>query len=84
MSSRMSENKYNNHETVVKVAYMFGIMQDSLNEEVDNLDWEDIASECEAIAIDWINFVDIQDYEEEGYVMKYAERKLIEKFGKKD
>ena len=34
-----------------------------------------------SIAEDWINGVDTDSFEEEGYIAPYAERVLMEKFG---
>jgi hypothetical protein len=66
-------------ENVAKVAYIYGRIQDSLN---DDLDLEDIINICVNITSDWVNMVDIKNDEEEGYITKYAERVLMEKYKK--
>lgn len=66
------------HEAFGKVAYVVGLLDGKL--DFDN--WDEIAIACENIAIDWSNMVDIRDFEEEGFIMKYAERKLLEKYAK--
>lgn len=64
---------------LAKVIYIHGILEGQ--NKVEPLDEVDETIElCEAIAKDWENFVDIQGYEEEGYIMKYATRKILEGF----
>jgi hypothetical protein len=70
------------HEDLAKVTYIFGVIQDQLGETAQNFDWDEIVVESELIVADWRNFVDIKDTEEEGYIMKYAERIFFEKYGK--
>lgn len=77
----IDESIPNSYEIISKVTYIFGVLQNSLNETAKKLDWEDIVMECKNIAIDWMNEHDIKDTEEEGYVMKYAERVLTERYG---
>jgi hypothetical protein len=67
------------NEASAKVAYMLGILEgENLIEPFDN--WDEVALVCHNIAMDWSDHVDIQDEEEEGYIMRYAERILSEKY----
>lgn len=59
-----------------KVMYVYA--QSDVSMEIDDMDEE--YYECEQIAQDWLNEVDIQNKEERGYIYEYAERKLKEKF----
>lgn len=59
-----------------KVMYVHG--ETGLDMKLDDLDEEYYV--CEQIARDWLNEVDIENEEEQGYIYKYAERKLKEKF----
>ncbi|MFJ8528696.1 hypothetical protein [Bacillus sp. NPDC094106] len=77
--------KYNElnigNEAVSKVAYIWGLFESQLAEKyTEDLDvgyryWIEIA-------VDWANQVDIQSHEELGYVSRYAERVILEKYGK--
>ena len=68
---------------IAAVAYAFGVQQIYLNSEAQNMDYEDIESLCSEIVSDWENFYDIRNVEEEGHIIPYAERVLIERYGKK-
>lgn len=59
-----------------KVMYVYGEL--GLDMKLDDMDEE--YYECEQIARDWLNEVDIESEEEQGYIYHYAERKLKEKF----
>lgn len=59
-----------------KVMYVYALS--SVDMKLDDLDEE--YYECEQIARDWLNEVDIESKEEQGYIYHYAERKLKEKF----
>lgn len=69
------------HEAVAKVAYIWGLYESQIAEEyTEDLDvahqhWVDIA-------VDWANKVDTKSDEEVGYVSKYAERVIFERYGK--
>lgn len=59
-----------------KVMYVYGLS--GVDMKLDDMDEE--YYECEQIAQDWLNEVDIENEEEQGYIYEYAERKLKEKF----
>lgn len=59
-----------------KVMYVYGLS--GVDMKLDDMDEE--YYECEQIAQDWLNEVDIENEEEQGYIYHYAERKLKEKF----
>ena len=59
-----------------KVMYVYALS--GVDMKLDDLDEE--YYECEQIARDWLNEVDIENEEEQGYIYHYAERKLKEKF----
>jgi hypothetical protein len=65
-----------------RVFYIFGHLQAQklLREDIDDLD--DIEKICLQVTNDWKNNVDIQSHEEEGYPTVYAERILLEKYGR--
>lgn len=58
-----------------KVMYVYGEL--GLDMKLDDLDEEYYV--CEQIARDWLDEVDIENEEEQGYIYHYAERKLKEK-----
>lgn len=59
-----------------KVMYVYALS--GVDMKLDDLDEE--YYECEQIARDWLNEVDIKNEEEQGYIYHYAERKLKEKY----
>jgi len=59
-----------------KVMYVYALS--GVDMKLDDMDEE--YYECEQIAQDWLNEVDIKNEEEQGYIYEYAERKLKEKF----
>lgn len=59
-----------------KVMYVYALS--GVDMKLDDMDEE--YYECEQIARDWLNEVDIENEEEQGYIYEYAERKLKEKF----
>ena len=59
-----------------KVMYVYALS--GVDMKLDDLDEE--YYECEQIAQDWLNEVDIESKGEQGYIYHYAERKLKEKF----
>lgn len=67
---------------LTRVFYMYGVLegQGLLSENIDDLD--EIERICVEIADDWRNFKDIKNNEEEGYPSAYAERVLLEKYGR--
>lgn len=69
-----SSKGFMGHENFGKVTLMVGV----LGIEFD--DWDELALVCENIVIDWQYFRGILNEEEEGYIMKYAERILREKY----
>jgi hypothetical protein len=68
---------------LTRTFYIYGHLeaQNMLDESIDDLD--QIEEICVQIATDWKNHVDIRDEEEEGYPTAYAERVLLEKYGRK-
>lgn len=65
------------NENLVRVVYMHGLLEGE--GKIKTLDTiEDTIEVCKSILNDWGNFIDIENAEEEGYVMAYARRKLIE------
>lgn len=65
-----------------RMFYMFGQLEasDVLSDSIEDLD--QIEEICVKIADDWSNKVDIQSHEEEGYPTAYAERVLLENYGR--
>jgi len=64
-----------------RTLYMLGLLQGM--GEIDARvidDMDELTDLCSNIANDWINMVDIQNKEEEGYPQPYAERRLLEFF----
>jgi hypothetical protein len=68
---------------LTRTFYIYGHLeaQDLLDESIDDLD--QIEEICVEIATNWKNFVDIRNEEEKGYPTAYAERVLLEKYGRK-
>lgn len=60
-----------------KVMFIWGEIANELKE----LDFDETYFECLKIAEDWLNGVDTDNFEEEGYIAPYAERVLMERFG---
>ena len=61
-----------------KVMYVYGVLSTE-DENFDSLeDLDDIYFLCESIAQDWIEGIDIQNNDEQGYISNYASRKLME------
>src|SRR5699024_6203496 len=58
-------------EDLARVTYAFGIVQESC-EELAVLDWEEIVEYAEEILSDWHSHMDIQNIEEEGYLIPYS------------
>ena len=59
-----------------KVMYVYALS--GVDMKLDDMDEEYYV--CEQIAKDWLDEIDIESKEEQGYVYHYAERKLKEKF----
>ena len=68
-------------ENLNRVLYVFGLLEGE--GEIKGTDTIDETIEiCEKIVSDWGKYKDIQNPEEEGYIMAYAKRKLREGWGK--
>ncbi|USL89395.1 hypothetical protein vBBceHLY2_00119 [Bacillus phage vB_BceH_LY2] len=78
----MENNKKAMVENIAKVAYVWGCLESEglLNDRYDDL--EEICIFWEEVASDWEHVRDCKTFEEEGYITAYAERVLIEKYGK--
>lgn len=63
------------NENLLRAVYVFGLLEGQ--GDIQGTDTIDETIEvCEKIVEDWGNFKDIQNSEEEGYIMAYAKRKL--------
>ena len=69
--------------SIGKVAYIYGILEGQNKIYYDHSDIDDLEVLWENIYSNWADFEDIKDENEEGYIMAYAERILLERFGVK-
>jgi hypothetical protein len=67
---------------LTRTFYMYGHLeaQGLLDKSIDDLD--QVEAICVEIAKNWENGVDVQNFEEEGYPTAYAERVLLERYGR--
>jgi hypothetical protein len=73
-------------ENIARVGYVFGILEASGKLDVYKLNFsnnDELFDEWKQIYEDWKNYVDIKDENEEGYIVAYAERVLLERYGLK-
>jgi len=65
---------YDSHtENIFKVMYAIGLL-DGQKKYIYDLDLDETIEIAQLIAKDWENFVDILNYEEEGYISVYTQR----------
>ncbi len=72
---------------IAKVAYVFGNLEGRglLDPHEMNFgDIDELYAFFESVYLDWKDYKDIRTEGEEGYILEYAERVLLEKFGRKE
>ncbi len=78
----MSEKVVNEQaENISRVAYVFGVLEGQGKIKVEVSSNDDLYEIWNSIYEDWGNFKDIQNKDEEGYIVGYAQRVLLERYG---
>jgi hypothetical protein len=73
------------NENIVKVAYIWGILDNQLHNRISNYDLEELIVLWSSIANEWSEGIGkgvFKDIEEVGYITAYARRVILERYGK--
>jgi hypothetical protein len=68
-------------ENISRVGYVFGVLEGQGRIKVEVSSNDDLYEIWSSIYEDWGNFKDIQNEDEEGYIVGYAQRVLLERYG---